>query len=72
MSGALRAVAALNHVPQGRFSFRHGSIASRRRRLAAITGQPTGGLGIDRQVRIIKLLSLLALGVGVWGLILLR
>jgi STE24 endopeptidase len=69
MSRALAAVAALNHVPPRRFSFRHGSIASRRNRLARLVGRPVDNLGIDRQVRLIKLASLAALAAGIGGLI---
>ncbi len=71
MAAALRIVAALNHVAPGRFSFRHGSIASRRRRLARLIGHPIDRLPIDRQVRWIKLLSLLGLAIsaGAWFLL---
>jgi STE24 endopeptidase len=69
MSRALGAVAALNHVPPRRFSFRHGSIASRRDRLARLVGRPVDRLEIDRQVRIIKLVSLVGLAVGAGGAI---
>lgn len=69
MSRALGAVAALNHVPPGRFSFRHGSIDSRRARLARLVGRPVNGLWIDRQVRLIKLVSLVALVAGVGGVV---
>ncbi|MFG0285754.1 MAG: M48 family metalloprotease, partial [Phycisphaerales bacterium JB039] len=70
MSGALLAVAVLNHVAPARFSFRHGSIRSRRRRLGRLVGRRVDRLGIDRQVRIIKMLSMLGLAIAVAGWIL--
>lgn len=61
MSNALRAVAAHNHIPEARFSWRHGSIRTRRRRLEALIGQPASRVPIDRTVGAIKLVA--ALGV---------
>jgi hypothetical protein len=71
MSGALARVAALNHVPQERFSFRHGSIATRRRRLVGLVGQPVDGLPIDRRANVSKLLSVLGLVLAIGGLVVL-
>lgn len=59
MSDALDRVARLNHIPQERFFFRHGSIRTRRRRLQSLVGLPLDALPIDREVAGIKL------GVGV-------
>ncbi len=58
MSGALEAVARLNHIPLHRFTWRHGSIADRRRRLAALVGHPLDRLKPDRDAGLIKLASL--------------
>jgi Zn-dependent protease with chaperone function len=57
MSGALDAVARLNNIPRGRFTWRHGSIADRQRRLAALVGQPADRLAPDRIARRLKLLA---------------
>lgn len=51
MSDALARVSALNGMPQDRFTWRHGSITTRRQRLGELVGQPTNRLGIDRHVR---------------------
>lgn len=54
MTGALDAVAELNHISRQSRSWRHGSIAYRQRRLRAIVGEPVDQLGIDRRVRWLK------------------
>lgn len=61
MRGSLQAVAELNGMSIHRFSFRHGSIASRQRKLMELVGRRLDALPIDRQVRRIKLASLLLL-----------
>jgi STE24 endopeptidase len=61
MSGALGRVAAYNHIPPARFSWRHGSIRSRQARLQRLLSLPAHALPIDRMVSAIKMLSLLAL-----------
>jgi STE24 endopeptidase len=61
MEGALAAVARLNHIPAEAPSFRHGSIASRRRRLRALVGRRADRLPIDRTAARIK--AAIALGV---------
>jgi STE24 endopeptidase len=61
MTGALQAVADLNHVPVHRFTWRHGSIADRQRRLDRLVWQRTDRLGADRSARRVKVLA--ALGV---------
>lgn len=61
MSGALANVAILNHIDPKSFSFRHGSITARRRRLHAAVGQPIGRLSVDRKVRRLKVAGLLGL-----------
>ncbi len=76
MIGALDAVCRINHIPRWKWTFRHGSVAERQRRLHAIVGRPLEGLGIDRTVRWIKrgtivaaLLTIgaaAAAGAGVW------
>lgn len=64
MGGALRSVGLLNGIHPGKFGWRHGSIATRRARLAGIVGRPAGGLWIDREVRAIKAAAVVGLGVG--------
>ncbi|MBX3358794.1 MAG: M48 family metalloprotease [Phycisphaeraceae bacterium] len=54
MIDALEAVARLNHVPRHEFSWRHGSIAVRQHRLAALVGLPIRSLPIDRTVKGLK------------------
>jgi Zn-dependent protease with chaperone function len=61
MSGALQAVADLNHIPPARFSWRHGSIFTRQERLARLVGLPVDGLPIDREASIFKLVAALGL-----------
>ena len=61
MSDALGAVADLNHMPRTRWGWRHGSIASRQHRLVRLVGKRCDALPIDRQVRAIKIVSLLVL-----------
>ncbi len=60
MSGALASVARLNHIPDSRPSWRHGSIAQRRTRLRSLDGLDADRLPIDRTVRLIKLAAILA------------
>ena len=67
MATALNHVAVLNGIPLKRFTFRHGSIADRQRRIRRLEGRPLARLPIDRVVRMVKLLSLLALGAGIGG-----
>jgi Zn-dependent protease with chaperone function len=54
MSSALDTVARLNHIPRHRFSFRHGSIASRQHHLKALIGQRTDRLKPDRDAILYK------------------
>jgi len=61
MAAALQSVADLNGMPIRRFSWRHGSIHERQRRLAALVGRPLNRLPIDRQVRWIKAAAALLL-----------
>lgn len=61
MTGALQAVADLNHVPPDRFSWRHGSIRARQRRLAGLVGLPADRLPIDHQVRALKIAAAIGL-----------
>lgn len=63
MAGALGRVAAFNHIPVHRFSWRHGSIRSRQLRLHRLTGLAADGLPIDRAVRAIKIAAGLTLAV---------
>jgi hypothetical protein len=51
-------VADLHGVPPSRFSFRHGSISERQRRLRGLVGVAVGAMPIDRSVRRIKAVSL--------------
>jgi len=61
MTGALEAVAELNHMSRGRKSWRHGSIAYRQHRLRSLIGHPLDRLRIDRVVRRLKAALALAL-----------
>ena len=54
MSAALAAVADLNHVPQRRWTWRHGSILGRRRAILTLATRRADQLPIDRSVRAIK------------------
>jgi STE24 endopeptidase len=51
MRGALESVARLNHIPRRRFTWRHGSIATRQLKLAQLVGMKADRLPIDRQAR---------------------
>lgn len=62
MAGALGRVAAYNHIPPRRFSWRHGSIRSRQVRIEGLAGRFAHQVPIDRMVRAIKIASLLTLG----------
>jgi Zn-dependent protease with chaperone function len=57
MSTALSAVADANGVAVEKFTWRHGSIASRRRHLRTLLGVPRTAMPIDRVVRAIKVVS---------------
>ena len=61
MARALGSVALHNRMDPNRFTFRHGSIRGRQRRLSRLIGQPAHALPIDRRVRWIKVLALVAL-----------
>lgn len=57
MSGALRAVATLNGIRESMFTWRHGSIADRRRRVMDLVGRDVRDFPIDRTVRRIRWIS---------------
>lgn len=59
MAGALEAVARLNHIPPERKSWRHGSIRWRQRYLMSLVGQPLENLRIDRQIRRLRLITII-------------
>ncbi|MBX3356084.1 MAG: diaminopimelate epimerase [Phycisphaeraceae bacterium] len=61
MRRALAIVAYANGIPPTRPSFRHGSIDSRRRRLAALSGVAKRNLPVDRQMRWMQGLIVLAI-----------
>lgn len=61
MTNALSTVAALNHIPIRRKTWRHGSIAWRQTHLRSLEGQPLDALAIDRTVSIIKAVSAVVL-----------
>lgn len=65
MVGALTAVAASASMSPEQFSWRHGSIALRCRKLLELTGKPIGGLPIDETVRRMKLAITLGLAAGI-------
>lgn len=54
MAEALGQVAEFNGMSTHRYSFRHGSIHERQRRVASLIGTPVDAFPIDRQVRWIK------------------
>ncbi|GAB4545597.1 MAG: hypothetical protein Tsb0013_03610 [Phycisphaerales bacterium] len=54
MSDALGAVARFNHIPPAKFSYRHGSIRARQRRLEGLVGKRTTDVPVDRLVRWLK------------------
>ncbi len=62
VSDALGTIAWLDAAKAGRRSWRHGSIAWRQAYLGSITGQSVGAVQIDRQIRWIKWLIVLLLG----------
>ena len=70
MRSALTAVAGVNGVDLKRFTWRHGSIASRQRHLLGLIHRPIDRLPIDRVVRTIEIASVVAivLVVGRWNL----
>ncbi|MAD78029.1 MAG: hypothetical protein CMJ51_01490 [Planctomycetaceae bacterium] len=70
MASALMTVSLANGVPMERFSWRHGSIDSRRRHLESLIGRPIESLPIDRTVRVLNVTSLLVvcLAAGWWGI----
>ena len=55
MAGALDSVARLNHIPQQKHSWRHGSIADRRRRIHALIGLPITALPAMRRARMARI-----------------
>jgi STE24 endopeptidase len=61
MSTALSAVADANGVAVGKFTWRHGSIASRRRHLRTLCGVPRKSMPIDRVVQGIKMASVIVI-----------
>lgn len=70
MASALLVVSHANGVPMERFSWRHGSIASRRRHLESLIGRPVDALPIDRTVRLLNLVSMSIIGLAAawWGI----
>lgn len=64
MSGALTRVARLNAIDPDRFTWRHGSIRARQRRLRALVGRPVDALRVDRTARWVKLGALASVLVG--------
>lgn len=61
VAGALQTVADLNAMNPRARSFRHGSIYTRQRRVLALVGADASRLPIDRTVRRIKLIAVVAL-----------
>jgi len=64
MAGALDAVARFNHIPRDKFTWRHGSIAGRCRRIRGLVGAPVDRLAVNRaslRVRIAIAVGLAAL-----------
>ena len=65
VSGALWGVAALNHVPATRRSWRHGSIEWRVNYLRSLVGRRVDRCLIDRQVKWMKLGAVVVVVVGI-------
>lgn len=61
MRGALSRVAAYNGIPLGKFMWRHGSIRTRQVRLLRLVGARGDAMPIDRDVRVIKWITLVVL-----------
>lgn len=61
MCSALESVSDLNGIDPSRNTWRHGSIRWRQQHLLRIIGMPIGRLPIDRQVRSIKIVTLIVL-----------
>jgi len=71
MSSALTTVAQFNHIPMNRFTWRHGSIAERKRRLEGLLGQPANRLRPDREAGLLKIaaaVAFVAAGLLAWRL----
>lgn len=64
MASALRKVSEYGGIPEQRFSFRHGSIASRRKRVYALLGVPVDAMPIDRAVSRLKIVVFVVLIAG--------
>ncbi|MCA9311634.1 MAG: M48 family metalloprotease [Phycisphaerales bacterium] len=69
MSSALGAVGHFNHIPLDRFTWRHGSLRGRQRRLHELAGVAAHQVPVDRLVRRIKIA--LTLGAVALGLLML-
>ena len=65
MTSALQHVADLNHIAVAGRSWRHGSILWRQTYLRTLVGQRVDQLGIDRLIRVLKLISLTLIVVGI-------
>lgn len=65
MAGALETVARLNHIPLRKFTWRHGSIAERCRRIRGLVGTPANQVRVDRSARLVRWVA----GVGMFALI---
>lgn len=64
MGGALLRVAHLNGIDTGKFTWRHGSIGTRLRKLRGAVGRPADRLRADRDARAVKWAALAAFVVG--------
>jgi len=67
MAGALESVAALNHIPKRRWTWRHGSIAGRQQAIGFLIGHAIDDLPIDKTAKAIK--GMLFAGFVVMGLL---
>lgn len=61
MAGALDRVARLNHIPPGKFTWRHGSIADRNRRTRSLVGAHIDSMPVDRAAGRMKLIIAISL-----------
>lgn len=64
VAAALGAVADHNGIDPRAFSWRHGSIASRQRRVLSLVDRPLDALPIDREAMWIRVAGVVALGLG--------
>ncbi len=65
VAATLGEVAYANGMSIDKLSIRHGSIATRQRKVSQLVGVSIDAFPIDRQVRVIKLISIIFLAIGI-------